>query len=190
MLGYLFADVIAVIATANARFRTPLLVAIAVALVLYIAIKYARRRRFLRHLLKARMDPIELKRRVDAGEPLVIVDLRTRLDIETDPYQIPGARWIPPERLRDPNKLIPTGSEIVFNCAEPREATSARMASMASSHGYKNLHPLSGGIEGWREVVRTFDPSADELSVLGVYEAGGKIHNTTGLTLEPPKNPP
>src|SRR6266481_8734814 len=123
MLGYLFADVIALIATANARFGPPLLIAIVAALILYVAVKYARRRWFLRHLQKARMDPVELKRRLDAGDPLLIVDLRTQLDIETDPYGIPGARWITPEVLRDPHyQQIPKGSEIVFYCAEPREA--------------------------------------------------------------------
>jgi membrane protein DedA with SNARE-associated domain/rhodanese-related sulfurtransferase len=159
MVGYLFADVIALIATTNARFGTPLLIAIVAALILYVAIKYARRRQFLRHLLKARMDPVELKRRMDAGDPLVIVDLRTKLDLETDPYGIPGARWITPEVLRDPHhQQIPKGSEIVFYCAEPREATSARMARWASSHGYKNLHPLSGGLEGWRRAGFAVEP--------------------------------
>jgi len=159
MLGYLFADVIAVIATANARFGTPLLIALVAMLVLYIAIKYARRRRFLRHLGQARMDPTELKRRLDAGDPLVIVDLRTNLDRETDPYGIPGARWITPEVLRDPHhQKIPKDSEIVFYCAEPREATSARMALWASAHGYKKLHPLSGGFEGWRRAGLAVEP--------------------------------
>lgn len=159
MLGYLFADVIAVIATANARFGPPLLIAIVAALILYVAVKYARRRWFLRHLQKARMDPVELKRRLDAGDPLLIVDLRTQLDIETDPYGIPGARWITPEVLRDPHyQQIPKGSEIVFYCAEPREATSARMALRARSHGYKKLHPLSGGLEGWRRAGFAVEP--------------------------------
>ncbi len=159
MLGYLFADVIAVIATANARFGPPLLIAIVAALILYVAVKYARRRWFLRHLRKARMDPVELKRRLDAGDPLLIVDLRTQLDIETDPYGIPGARWITPEVLRDPHyQQIPKGSEIVFYCAEPREATSARMALRARSHGYKKLHPLSGGLEGWRRAGFAVEP--------------------------------
>ena len=159
MVGYLFADVIALVATANARFRTPLLIAIVAALILYIAIKYARRRRFLRHLDEARMDPVELKRRLDAGDPLVIVDLRTKLDLETDPYRIPGAQWITPEVLRDPqHPRILEGSEIVFYCAEPKEATSARMALWASTHGYKNLHPLSGGLEGWRRAGFAVEP--------------------------------
>jgi len=43
------------------------------------------------------------------------------------------------------------GSEVVFYCAEPREATSARMALLLSSHGYKDLHPLSGALERWRQ---------------------------------------
>jgi len=158
ILGYLCADVIAVIATANAHLAAPLLIAIAAALILYIAIKYAMRRRFLRHLLKARIEAIELKRRMDAGDPLVIVDLRTELDVETTPYGIPGARWIPPEMLSDPHRLIPKGSEIVFYCAEPREGTSARMALRLSSRGYKNLHPLSGGLEGWRRAGFAVEP--------------------------------
>ena len=159
IVGYLFADAIGLIATTNARFGMPLLIAIVAALILYVAIKYASRRRFLRHLRKARMDPVELKRRLDVGDVLVIVDLRTKLDLETDPYGIPGARWITPEVLRDPHhQPIPKGSEIVFYCAEPREATSARMAIWASSHGYKNLHPLSGGLEGWRRAGFAVEP--------------------------------
>ena len=60
--------------------------------------------------------------------------------------------------LRDPHQLIPKGSEIVFYCAEPREATSARMALRLSAHGYKNLHPLSGGLEGWRRAGFAVEP--------------------------------
>lgn len=158
MLGYLCADAIAVIATWSARVGMPLVIGAAAALTLYIVIKYAMRRRFLRHLQKARIDPIELKRRMEAGDPVAIVDLRTELDIETTPYGIPGARWISPEMLRDRHQLIPKGSEIVFYCAEPREATSARMALLLSSHGYKNLHPLSGGFEGWRRAGFAVEP--------------------------------
>jgi rhodanese-related sulfurtransferase len=49
------------------------------------------------------------------------------------------------------DQLIPKDSEVVFYCAEPREATSARMALLLTSHGYKNVHPLNGGLEGWRQ---------------------------------------
>src|SRR5262249_6254897 len=157
-LGYLFANVIALIATGAARLGRPVVIVIAVALIAYVVVKYARRRRFLRHLRKARISPFELQRRLEAGDHLVIIDLRTALDIETTPYAIPGARWIPPEALEDPHPLIPKDSEGVFYCAEPKEATSARMALRLDRHGYKNVHPLSGGLEGWRQAGFVVEP--------------------------------
>src|SRR5262245_11133219 len=144
-VGYLFADVIGLIATGATRGGGPVVIVIAVGVIAYVAVKYSRRRRFLQHLRKARISPAELKRRLEAGDHLVIIDLRTALDIETTPYGIPGARWIPPELLGDPHQVIPKDSEVVFYCAEPREATSARMALLLDHRGYKNVHPLSGG---------------------------------------------
>jgi len=129
-----------------------------VGFIAYVVFKYVRRHHFLSHLQKARMTPIELKRRLEAGDHLVIVDLRTALDIETTPYGIPGARWIPPEALDDPHQRIRKDSEVVFYCAEPREATSARMALVLDAHGYKNVHPLSGGLEGWRQAGFAVEP--------------------------------
>src|SRR5262245_48823691 len=157
-VGYLFADVIGLIATGAARGGRPVVIVIRAGLMAYVMVKYARRRRFLRHLRKARIGPFELKRRLEAGDHLVIVDLRTALDVETTPYRIPGARWVSPEALDDPHRLIPKDSEVVFYCAEPREATSARMALLFDRHGYKNVHPLSGGLEAWRQAGFLVEP--------------------------------
>jgi membrane protein DedA with SNARE-associated domain/rhodanese-related sulfurtransferase len=158
ILGYLCAEIIGLMAARAARLGKPLAIVIAAGLIAYLVFKYVRRQRFLRHLRKARMLPVELKRRLDAGDQLVIVDLRTALDIETTSYGIPGARWIPPDALEDPHRLIPKDSEVVFYCAEPREATSARMALLLTSHGYKNVHPLNGGLEGWRQAGFVVEP--------------------------------
>jgi membrane protein DedA with SNARE-associated domain/rhodanese-related sulfurtransferase len=157
-LGYLSANIIALLATWAAPFGRLLAIVVVAALVVYLAIKYVRRRRFLRHLGRVRITPEELARRLKAGDNLVIVDLRTALDVETTPYGIPGARWICPEALDDPHPIIPKDSEVVFYCAEPREATSARMALVLDAHGYKNVHPLSGGLEGWRQAGFAFEP--------------------------------
>ena len=157
-LGYLCADIIGLIATRAAHLGTPLVIVVAAALIAYLVLKYARRHRFLRHLRKARMTALDLKRRLEAGDDLVIVDLRTALDIETTPYTIPGARRISLDALDDPHQLIPKDSEVVFYCAEPREATSARKALLLSSHGYRRVHPLSGGLEGWRQAGFVVEP--------------------------------
>jgi len=157
-LGYLFADVIDLVLAQAIRIKLPLITVSAGALVVWLVFKYARRQYFLRHLLKARITAIELKRRLEAGDHLVIVDLRTALDLEAAPYGIPGAHWFAPETLRHPHHLIPRGSELVIYCEEPREATSARTALRLASHGFKNIHPLSGGLEGWRQAGFSVEP--------------------------------
>jgi rhodanese-related sulfurtransferase len=95
---------------------------------------------------------------LEAGDYIVILDLRTALDIATAPYRIPGALEIGPEALQHPDRLIPRDGEVVFYCAEPREATSARMALRLASHGFKNVHPLSGGFEAWRKAGFVVEP--------------------------------
>jgi membrane protein DedA with SNARE-associated domain/rhodanese-related sulfurtransferase len=157
-LGYLWADIIARIATDAGLVGTPLVVVVAAALVIYLASKFVSRQRFFRHLRKARITPIQLKRRLEAGDHPTIFDLRTKLDIETNPYGIPGARWISVDALDEPHQLIHKNSEVVFYCAEPNEATSARCALLLTRHGYKNVHPLKGGLDGWRQAGFVVEP--------------------------------
>jgi len=166
VLGYVCSDAIGFVATWASRVGTPLVIVIAAALTAYLVLKYVSRRRFLIHLRKARITPMELKRRLEARDPLVIVDLRTALDVEAAPYKIPGARLIDPEELRHPRQTIPRDSEVVFYCAEPKEATSARVAIRAAAIGFHNVHPLSGGLEAWRQAgfpVERVEPPTAEL---------------------------
>jgi len=88
----------------------------------------------------------------------VEVDLRITLDVEPTPYGIPGACRIAPKELDGPDPLIPKDSEVVFYCAEPTEARSARRALLLDSHGYKHVQPLSGGLEGWRKAGFPVEP--------------------------------
>src|SRR5215468_10509957 len=150
-LGYACSDFIGFLARQAARAGRPVAIVLVAGLILFVAFKYVRRRRFLRHLRQARITPGELKRRLDAGDDLVIVDLRTAFDIEQAPYRIPGARVIDPSELRHPGHTIPRDSEVVFYCAEPREATSARVALRAAAIGFRHVHPLLGGLEAWRQ---------------------------------------
>ena len=117
----------------------------------------------MRQLLRARIDPLELKQRIDRGEHVVIVDLRTALDIQASPLGIAGARWVPPEKLDGKRHPIPPGLLVVFYCAEPREATSARIAGLLSHHGYTNVRPLSGGLEAWRQAGFAVEPIRSDL---------------------------
>jgi membrane protein DedA with SNARE-associated domain/rhodanese-related sulfurtransferase len=163
-LGYLCKGLIEAILAAASRMGAPLVIAIVGVLVLLAGVKYTRRLLFMRHLLRARIDPIDLKQRLDRGDQVLIVDLRTTLDIQASPLGIAGARWIPPEKLDGKRQPIPPGKLVVFYCAEPREATSARIAGILSHHGYKNVHPLRGGLEAWRQAGFPVEPIRSDLT--------------------------
>jgi hypothetical protein len=87
------------------------------ALVGYVLLKYVRRQLFLRRLRIARISPYELKRKLDAGEEVAILDLRTALDVAATPYAIPGSRWITAEALDEHGADVPRDRELVLYCS-------------------------------------------------------------------------
>ena len=86
------------------------------ALLIYILQRYAMRRRFLKQLSVARITPEELKRKLDAGENVMVIDIRHALDFEADPAIIPGALRIPFETMEDQQPNVPANREIVVYC--------------------------------------------------------------------------
>jgi rhodanese-related sulfurtransferase len=64
----------------------------------------------------ARITPDELKQKLDAGEPVVIVDLRHSLDFEAEPITIPGALQLSPDELEQRHQEIPRDRDIVLYC--------------------------------------------------------------------------
>ena len=82
----------------------------------YIAYKVISRQRFLRELRIARIGADELKARVDAGESLVIVDLRHALDVAADPETIPGALRMDAEELQRRPDWLPRDREVILFC--------------------------------------------------------------------------
>ena len=115
-LGYLFADQIEMIGTYMERLGGWLLVVLAAAFGAYIAWKFIVRQKFLHDLRIARITPEELKTKLDAGEHLVIVDLRHSIDFEADPETIPGAFRMDAKELEEKHDAIPRDREVVLYC--------------------------------------------------------------------------
>lgn len=116
LLGYLFSNQLERVVTYSARFGSLALVVIAGALVTYIAWKYFQRRRFLRSLRVARITPEELKRKLDDGEDILVVDLRHELDFEAEPTTIPGALRLPAEDFEQRGDELPKDRALVLYC--------------------------------------------------------------------------
>jgi|SRR5262245_818413 len=116
-LGYLFSDAIALIALSAARLGRTLGLVVVAAAAGYILLKYLRRRLFLRTLRIARISPDALKARLDAGEDISIIDLRTPLDVAAVPYAIAGSRWLPTGEIDEHEALSLRGRELVLYCS-------------------------------------------------------------------------
>ena len=115
-LGYVFSDQLERVADRALTLGTWLLVFLLGALGGYIAWKYVKRQRFLRELRIARITPEELKRKLDAGEDVVVVDLRHSLDFEAEPQTIPGAFRLEAAELEQMHEHIPRDRDVVLYC--------------------------------------------------------------------------
>jgi membrane protein DedA with SNARE-associated domain len=83
----------------------------------YIVWKYFRRRRFLKQLFVTRISPEELKEKIDAGEEVLILDVRHILEFEALPQIIAGAFHLPIEEIGKTVFQIPGDREVVLCCA-------------------------------------------------------------------------
>jgi membrane protein DedA with SNARE-associated domain len=116
-IGYVFSDTIELVARrAGALGRATGLVVVG-ALAGYVLLKYLRRQLFIRRLRVARISPEELKRKLEAGEDVAILDLRSALDVAATPYAISGSRWITAEALDEHLADIPRDRELVLYCS-------------------------------------------------------------------------
>jgi membrane protein DedA with SNARE-associated domain len=116
-LGYVFSDAITLIAARATELGRMLGLVVVAALVAFILIKYVRRRLFVWKLRTARITPEALKRRLDAGEDVTIIDLRTALDVTATPYAIPGSRWLVVDAIDEHEAELLRVRDLVLYCA-------------------------------------------------------------------------
>ena len=116
LVGRLFASQIETIAERAAALGGVLVATLLGLFSLWLAWKYAQRQRFIRNLRVDRITPDELKHRLDAGEEVVVVDLRGSLDFELDPQRLPGALRLSAEQLENGPLEIAPRSEVVLYC--------------------------------------------------------------------------
>jgi len=117
-IGWLSSGAIAPLLELGARVGHWGLAAGALALAAYVAGKLVRRRLFLRSLRVARIEPRELKERLDAGDQdLVVIDTRSALDVAVELRKIPGAFWIPAESIEQRTGQIPIDRKVVLYCS-------------------------------------------------------------------------
>ncbi|HEV2325203.1 MAG TPA: VTT domain-containing protein [Terracidiphilus sp.] len=131
------------------RFWLALLV---LAVIGVILARIARRRVVVKQLAASRLEPQELKRQLDAGERVYIVDLRHPLELLPDPFTLPGAVHFSPDALAARHEEIPRDRDVVLFCTCPSEATAAKTAMTLHRLGIERVRPLRGGFDEWKRL--------------------------------------
>jgi hypothetical protein len=113
-VGYLFSGQLEAIGDVVGRAGFRLFLSIVMITGGWIAWKYFQRRLFFHKLSIARIPVRELQRMLDAGDEVMVIDVRGGLSTADEP--IPGALRIPLSELAARHKEIPRDRDIVLFC--------------------------------------------------------------------------
>ena len=98
------------------------------------------------------IEPQELAERIAAGEPIYLLDVRTREEFEA--VKLPDARLFTQELMQE---ILSNGSRTnLFVIYDHTGARSMDAAAYFQGHGFENVKSLRGGIDAWSAEV---DPS-------------------------------
>ena len=89
------------------------------------------------------IDPVEGKRRVDAGA--LLLDVRNPDEWQAGHAE--GAAWIPMRELAERQEELPTDREIVVICKTGGRSAQVAQALVAAGYGAVNV---AGGSEAWQ----------------------------------------
>src|ERR1700689_3017046 len=153
-LGYVLGKNLDRAAAYAARLGALWVIVVFASLAMYVGRKLVRWHRFVREFRMSRITPEELKKKLDAGEKILVIDLHGRRDGARGHQGIPGAMCIDPHRLgqyanHDGRTPIPRDREVVLYCTAPHELTSARVALELRRRGFERVRPLAGGLRAW-----------------------------------------
>jgi rhodanese-related sulfurtransferase len=100
--------------------------------------------------------PQEVKKKMDSGEDIALVDVRNRLELtKQDP--LPGAIHIPIDLLRRELQKLDPDKETILYCAQGlRSYLGNRILAM---NGFKRVKTMSGGLDNWMYELKSADSS-------------------------------
>jgi membrane protein DedA with SNARE-associated domain len=114
-LGYVFSDQIEIVGAYAIRTGSSLALIVLSVVAGWVLFKYIQRQRFLRKIAVACITPRELQGMLKAGDPVFVIDLRSRREFDED--SIPGAIHVPAEELAERHADIPRDRDVILFCS-------------------------------------------------------------------------
>ena len=105
----------------------------------------------------------ELKSKVTANEPLLILDVRGAESYASSTSRIKGAVHVVVRKLKyrlgfAPLKNVPKDREVVTYCACPSDEASIAAAQVLLESGFKRVRVLKGGWQEWQKASGPIEP--------------------------------
>jgi membrane protein DedA with SNARE-associated domain/rhodanese-related sulfurtransferase len=123
---------------------------LAALLAIYVAYRWWRRRALMATLEKARISVDQLYALMK-DEPLpVIFDIRSPEKRMLDPFAIPGSMFADERDLAKIIESYDKSRKLVIYCSCPNEVSAAWMAKTLRTAGFRDVLPLTGGLDAWR----------------------------------------
>src|SRR5436309_2713587 len=95
------------------------------------------------------MSPHQLKRKIDAGEPFELIDVREPCEYEI--ARIDGAKLIPLGEISERLDELSGERPIVVHCHTGKR--SAQAVRLLQQRGFANVYNLEGGIDAWSDQI-------------------------------------
>ncbi|RKP48639.1 DedA family protein/thiosulfate sulfurtransferase GlpE [Pararobbsia silviterrae] len=167
LVGVAFAPQIDMIFMSMNRLGKDAALVLAVIVVLYVSYRWWRRETLMKTLSDARMSVDELyhlmkaETQVDTTRP-VVFDIRSAEKRTLDPFQIPGSIFADERQLDAIAEKYDRARKVVIYCSCPNEVSAAWMAKKLTEMGFKDVLPLRGGLDAWREAGWQVAPIVEE----------------------------
>ncbi|HSB29695.1 MAG TPA: thiosulfate sulfurtransferase GlpE [Pyrinomonadaceae bacterium] len=105
----------------------------------------------------------ELKVKVAANEPVLIIDVRSSESYANSNSKIKGAIHVNVRKLKyrlgfAPLKEVPRDREVITYCACPSEESSILAAQVLLESGFKRVRALKGGWVQWQKASGPIEP--------------------------------
>jgi rhodanese-related sulfurtransferase len=97
--------------------------------------------------IAAAISPTELKKKLDSGEDIVLLDVRSPQEVEAAPFKDPRVVNIPLGKLRVRIQELPKDKQIVAFCKISVRGYEAQR--IMNGEGYDNVTFLDGGVMAW-----------------------------------------
>jgi len=102
--------------------------------------------------LAPRLTAQQVREKLEAGEDLMIVDLRSHAARQHEPG-IPGSVPLSLEELSARHQDLPRDRDVILYCDCPRDAASVQGTLLLRKLGFARVWLLAGGIEAWRGIA-------------------------------------